>query len=1142
MNQSSMLPPASEANPTHSGQHLAEWPAELVVFAADNRELLLARIQQVAQWAESAPADSLPEAAAAWNRTLPSGGERLAIVAKNPQHLAELLARAAKKLADPKCQRIKDNAGIYYFAEPMGLAGRVAWLYPGEGTQSVGMIRELDDSFPTIRESLDWCDQVAANADVPLESVTRFTRFPTDATEAERAAAEKDLRRFDNAMFSVLMADLALARLLGDFQVPCHATAGHSAGEIAALVSTGAMMGEGTIGQVVAIMHWLEEDHGDQGAVLLAIGASRADVEAVLTQAAAESPEPLEARLAMDNCPHQCIVVGLPDSVRRVEAIVASKKLMFERLVLARPYHTEFFQPFMGPLRTLFEVSEFHVPAVPTYSCVTGGRFPDDPAAARELVLAHWVSRVEFTKLLRTMHDDGVRVFVEVGPRGMLSSFVEDSLRGRPATAIPLDVPHRGGRLQLLHALAQLAAHHVPVRLSFLEEVRRPQVQRPAPAMQLHEATEVPAGAASVMHEYWRVMGQFLDTQQVLMGQHLASRGQPRRGRAVRRPTRPTVAAPVREPAATLAPATTNPSVAGAATEPATRPTPETLPLIGTVVRHEPGREILVRRRLDLAEERYADHHTVGGQHVSKVHPEQHGLPVGPMTFTLETMAEAAILLVPDRVVTALKDIKLFKWLAFDPEEPDTVEFTGRIKPPNPKSPEAPDAVEVEMRVELVDSRGGDQARRAVAASGTVVLQPKYPPPTLAGDFPLTNEHPCPITVPHVYGDLFHGPMFQGILGMGRSGDHGVEAEVEVLPREGLFASTPDPQFVADPVLMDVLMHPLSAWHLEQPNRAGRTLLPFEVQRVELFGPRPRVGERMLARLSTDKETTRQFVHSVEGVRPDGTLWCRMRQVKYWRFYMPFGDINFHSRKDEYFLSQQWPDARPQTDRGDVFCIRVTPPPDLLQPAMQLVAGYIALGPGEMERFRQSKWEGQDRLNWLFIQMSGKDAARLAWHNRHRVRLFPADIEIQADQHGRQYALCLDAEPGAELPHVSMDELDGFYAGLAAFSPYVGLALQAVGPVEGLSHEELALASGQDDRDEAAARLMAAKRAVAKALGAEGSAADCWVEDLDPSGDVTVSLGETLGRLTPELAGCYLHVKTLRDGAVVVGTTLCRAL
>src|SRR5262249_30243133 len=111
-------------------------------------------------------------------------------------------------------------------------------------------------------------------------------------------------------------------------------------------------------------------------------------------------------------------------------------------------------------------------------------------------------------------------------------------------------------------------------------------------------------------------------------------------------------------------------------------PTAE-LPLLrtGTILRLEIGKEALAQRSLDLAEDLFAAQHMVGGQVISRVDPNQHGLPVLPMTFSMEIMAEIASLLMPGLVVIGIRNIRLFRSLNYDEDEPRTMEVAANVLP-----------------------------------------------------------------------------------------------------------------------------------------------------------------------------------------------------------------------------------------------------------------------------------------------------------------------------------------------------------------------------------------------------------------------------------------------------------------------------
>ena len=81
---------------------------------------------------------------------------------------------------------------------------------------------------------------------------------------------------------------------------------------------------------------------------------------------------------------------------------------------------------------------------------------------------------MEFRETVEAMHADGLRIFVDVGARGNLAGFVQDTLRGRQAFAIATNLPRRSGLTQLNHLVAALFAQGVPIRPAFLYARRRP--------------------------------------------------------------------------------------------------------------------------------------------------------------------------------------------------------------------------------------------------------------------------------------------------------------------------------------------------------------------------------------------------------------------------------------------------------------------------------------------------------------------------------------------------------------------------------------------------------------------------------------------------------------------------------------------
>jgi len=1189
------------------------WPSEVVVLRGETRADLLRAIDGLLAQITNRPQLRLADVGAALNRGLLPGGSRLAIVATDLTDLARRLTSAKESLADPATKRLRDPSGAYFETDPLALRGDVALLFPGEGTQYLGMLADLPTHFPDVMESLGLFDGYVGPDGDEQQSVSRFFANPATFAPERREHLEQRLRQLDNAMFAVLCADWAIGNLLEELQLNVTAIAGHSAGELAALAAAGAVdisTQNQTVVQGMRALGHAEEHAQRADATLLATSASRETLERLLNgiPGVIVSGPDQNVFIAMDNCPHQSVVVGLPEPVEKLEAVLKSERVVCERLPFNRPYHTPLFDPFMGPLTEMFSTVEFLSPKRKIYSCTTGRPFPNEPEAIRRVAMSHWKSPVEFRQLIQNMHADGVRIFIEAGPRGVLSAFVQDILRGKEFIALPADLPRRSALTQLNHLIAHLAAHHAQFRFDLLYRRNiqqldlgqvtatvRPQVApvtaseaaRPpaaanaaAPTPTLAPPSALPpvnpvsqsplAGPASVMARHLDIMERFLASQQAATQDFLqsqanrqtpATRNTPRRisrGPVPQPPSSaPTSAAPQQNirPPATAVPPSASPQVASQTSAPLAPPAigGGEFPMAGLIVSHTPDVEMVTRRRLDLKEDRYAFDHAVGGLDVSRLNPTQRGLPVMPMTFILEMLAEAAARLVPGRVVIAVREIQLQRWLAFDEELVPTVEIVARRRP----NMAAGNVVEVDVTVTNLGADGGNPSARGTVTVGVVELALEYPP-SPRPPFVLENERASRIPVDTLYRGLFHGPLFQGVRSMDRYGDFQATSTNEVLPRKGLFRSTDDPKFLIDPVTLDVGMHTGAGWHLEQEDQAGRILLPFDLKRVEFFSPSPAPGTLITSRTSIVESSPRHFNHHGQMVLPDGSLWSRMIDIKSWRFYLPFGQVNFNGPKDEYFISYVWPSVaplEPDPSAEPAVCVRLDPSGDLTQSNMQDVAACIILSSREMREYRTGSFSAAEKSAWLFHRVAAKDATRVWWRRRSGEAHFMADQEIEVDPRGRMTIRMRDGKRPPGYPTVAADGIAGAIFGLATHHPWAGVGVTRIDSVDAdttwnqLSTEEqtivakLAPSGESADSSKAAnlsermARVISARKAVRNALGPAliPDSEQLQIRDANASDQsLTLTLDRGLLELLPEAQGQTFVVRTFVDGPAAV--------
>lgn len=453
---------------------LRDWPCELILVRGASRGEVLEQIRTLKSELARLPEATLRDLAFTFNHMgNPDAACCLAIVAESPQDLAAKLDKAASALADPQLTSIYNREGIYYFGHPLGREGKIAFLLPGEGSQYAGMLGDLCIHFEEVRRWFDRADQAfIARGRSPLPSQIVFP--PPHLTLAEKQRVEECLWSIDYALPLITAADSALYHLLLLLGVTPQAIAGHSMAQDLALeasASSDSLTGENIMDGPVIENRVIEQWVRDlvPPAQLLSVGASD---PARLAALAAGSAGALH--VAMDNCPNQVVLCGSPDAIAAARTTLEAEGALCQLLSFDRGYHTPLYRPICDRLEQTAGTYEALIPKIPVYGTTTGKRLPDTPSEIRRIMIDQWAEPIRFRETIETMYADGVRVFLEVGPRGNLTGFVDDILTGRDCAAIPCNLASRGGLLQLHHALAQLCAHGVPVNLDRLYSHRHP--------------------------------------------------------------------------------------------------------------------------------------------------------------------------------------------------------------------------------------------------------------------------------------------------------------------------------------------------------------------------------------------------------------------------------------------------------------------------------------------------------------------------------------------------------------------------------------------------------------------------------------------------------------------------------------------
>lgn len=347
--------------------------------------------------------------------------------------------------------------GIYFGRGPAG--GRLALLFPGQGSQYVGMMRDLACRFPAFTHWLEVGNEAAADLGTPRLS---DRVYPPAAFSPElRSQQDEELRRTDATQPALAALSAACLEVLRSFGVEGEGFAGHSFGELVALHAAGCC-DQATLLRLASSRGRLMAQfcQGDSG-----MTAVRAD-SALVRQLVADLRNTVH--VANDNAPNQVVVAGPLLALVEFESRCAERGLAVTRLPVAAAFHTPSLEPARAEFGTALDAVLLRPPRKPVYANLTA--LPHAPA---HVAIAEHLSRqlaepIRFREMIERMRADGFTTFVEVGPSNKLTGLVQQIAPAGAVQAFAVDASSgkHDGLLDLARLLAQLAAlgHAVDLR------------------------------------------------------------------------------------------------------------------------------------------------------------------------------------------------------------------------------------------------------------------------------------------------------------------------------------------------------------------------------------------------------------------------------------------------------------------------------------------------------------------------------------------------------------------------------------------------------------------------------------------------------------------------------------------------------
>ncbi|MGB9499861.1 MAG: SDR family NAD(P)-dependent oxidoreductase [Dissulfuribacterales bacterium] len=415
-------------------------------------------------------ADIMAKTASARDRFSNKAKHRLLITLEIPVEFDDYLPMISDRIETAKKQlrsgMDKDFWSFENFFYGSGESkGGTAFLFPGQGSQYPGMGADIVCTFPDAMDALYSADKAFGKNGGVSDLI-----YPYNSTNGQAGTDHgKILGKTDIAQPAIGAVSFAMLRALQYFGLKPDVTAGHSFGELTALLAAGRIDMETFFPLSVARGSLMAKagnnKDGDSGA-MLAVQAPLEELDILIKDNA-------DIVLANRNSMNQGVLSGATEAIDKIGKVCREKGYRSIKLDVSAGFHSsrvaDAVEPFMGIVNDIDLI-----PAkIPVFSNTTGGRYPSDSKKAKELLGRHIGSPVDFISNIKNMYAEGIRNFIEIGPQTVLTGLVKSILEGREFNALAMDMSSgkKSGIADLARVLCNLAASGLNMDLTKWEHV-----------------------------------------------------------------------------------------------------------------------------------------------------------------------------------------------------------------------------------------------------------------------------------------------------------------------------------------------------------------------------------------------------------------------------------------------------------------------------------------------------------------------------------------------------------------------------------------------------------------------------------------------------------------------------------------------
>lgn len=383
--------------------------------------------------------------------SIPNEAARLGFISRSLEEALDYLQIAMGFLKQkPLVEEWKHPKGIFYRESGMDPKGKTVALFPGQGSQYVNMGKELAINFPPFRKALEKANELIT--DDGREPLTNIVYPIPVFSEDERKNQLEQLTKTENAQPAIGTFSVGSYKLLTDAGFQPDFYAGHSFGELTALWASGVYSEEAFTrlakarGEAMSLPVSSEKDTG----AMIAVKGNIEKIQSLLE-------DHKKVVIANFNSPSQVVLAGSTKAIQSIEPKLDKLGLKGYPLQVSAAFHTSFVEHAQAPFKIAIQKESFKKPIGVVYSNSTAHQYDKDPQKISQMLADHILNPVHFREEIEEIYSNGGSIFIEIGPKNILTNLVKDILKDKPHETITLNANAKGNSdLQFRQAVLQM--------------------------------------------------------------------------------------------------------------------------------------------------------------------------------------------------------------------------------------------------------------------------------------------------------------------------------------------------------------------------------------------------------------------------------------------------------------------------------------------------------------------------------------------------------------------------------------------------------------------------------------------------------------------------------------------------------------